>query len=485
MEFLFKFLVIINIINLSYQQIIEVDFIRKIRNTTQKNKYNNKYKDFFNINKNNHLSFLEDINKYIHQSQNGEDLGVLINKYNQIILQIKVGSNKQLSNVLVDTGSNVLWIAGKNCTTCEGIKNKFDSSLSKSYRNTSVPMKIEYVTGSTEGFLGFDDFYLGKTQLQNLKFLLSYSTGNEVMESDGILGLGNNYYYKSDTLSLIDQLFIQKKISKRVFTIKINPNNDEGILSIGDIPEEIKNNNRNITNKNYGKCAAVKKSEYGNPNIYWECILDQLYFGDDINKSLTINQKVNFDSGTNIIIVPLFFMKNYILSEYLGKYLQKKICIILPDQFFASIICDKSLDYENLPNINFRFGEYVFFLKPKEIFIENEEYLEFVITSSLNESFDDLWILGEPIFKKMSILFDKDNQEIGFFGYDVQNVGELKKRFNLPWLDIVIIFSITILIVVFVYFIRKYIQNKNEQNMMNYQRFEIIGRNQERINTDF
>jgi hypothetical protein len=470
MEILLKSFLIIFCINITIQQIIEIDFIK--RKTINRHRSNSKYK--------NHLLFLENEK----EKEEEEELNVLINRKSQIILQIKVGSNQQISNVLVDTGSNILWIAGTSCKICYGIENKFDSSLSSSYKNTTIPMKIEYVTGRTSGFLAYEDFYLGNRLLKNLKFLLSYSSGDETMYSDGILGLGNYYYINPDSLSLIDQLFLQNKIKKKIFTIKLDGENKRGKISIGDIPEEIINNDKNITQKTYGKCRTLRETMKGKPNNYWECKLNQIFFGDNLNKTITIDERINFDSGTNIIVVPYHFMKDYILKDFLAYYLNNKICVIVPHTSFVSILCDLNVDYRTLSNINFRFGEYVLFLKPDELFVNSGIFLQFIISASYYESYNDIWILGEPIFKKMSIVFDKDNQEIGFFGYDVINIGKLPKNNTLK-VTIVIATLISIVIIALIYIVMRYLKKQNEKdiniNMINYSIFNEQTNNNQRI----
>lgn len=442
--------------NLQNCQIIELNFTRQI-------KKNDKESANFQLKSNkDFLSYLDFV------------IPIDFNDKYQLIANLGVGNRPQYSEVLLDTGSNILWIAGVDCFPCQGIKNRFNSSQSLTYKNTSKKYDIIYGTGSTQGYLSYDDVHIGNLTIKDFKFLVSFDSGTD-MFSDGILGLGN-FYTGDDTLSLIDQLQNQGKISKRIFAQKLITYN-KGILSIGDIPEEIKTN-KNESGLTYGKCPCLSKSVYKKPNIYWECELEQVFFGQNLNNSIDVYSRINFDTGTNFILVPQFFLKKYIIDLYLAYYFQTSHCVAQNIQGFIHIICDNSLRYYDLGNFNFRFGGYVMILRPEELFDNYGPYIQFKISSSLEDSLD-LWILGAPILNKFVMVFDKDNQEIGFFGEDVKIVGDIGEHTGSYF--IFILFLLAILIILMIYILIRYFKEKSNNEIQN-TNYRFFQGNQNRIN---
>jgi len=488
----FSIILVLCYFNVCNSQIIELNFTRRKKNKNNKTtplkastNYTDKNPIFYpsNIlenhldNENNYtflqnfflLNSLEKSNLIFLDYLNNIDIPVEFNDNYQLIASLGIGSYPQFSEVLLDTGSNILWIAGIDCIPCKGIKYRFNHSKSLTYKNTTQIYDIVYGTGSTRGYLSYDNVLIGNLTVDEFKFLLSYDSGTD-MFSDGILGLGNFYVNMEDSFSLIDQLFYQGKISRRIFSQKLNKD-ETGILNIGDFPEEIKNN-KNDTGLSLGKCACLPISMYRKPNIYWECELDQIFFGNDINNTINVNSRINFDTGTNFILMPQFFLKKYIIDVYLRYYFERLLCVAKPVQDFIHIICDSSLVYSDLENLNFRFGEYVIIFRPEELFEDYGRILQFKISSSMEESLD-LWILGAPLLKKFLMVFDKDNQEISFYGRDVKNVGEIKEKTNTLLIIILILSGCLVILLVFnliKYFIKK---NKYRDEQYNYVNFNI------------
>lgn len=430
-------LIFINFVDITSGQTLDIEIKRR--------------KKHANHNITTYLSFLD------------TNIPVQYNDKYQLIADIKVGSFLQTSEVLLDTGSNILWIAGTDCIPCEGIKNRFDHTKSKTYKNTTQKLDIVYGTGSTQGYLSYDTVKLGDLVASQFKFLLSYDSGHD-MFSDGILGLGNFYSNEeSSSLSIIDQLYSQKRISKRIFSQKLY-DDEKGVLTLGDIPDEIKNRQNN-SKLNYGTCDCLSKSIVGRPNIYWECELNHIFFGNNANNSIEINSRLNFDTGTNFVLVPSFFLKKRIMEGYLKYYFDRELCVATPINNFIQIVCDTSLRYTNLENFNFRFGEFVIVMKPEELFDNFGKFLQFKISSSMDQALD-MWILGAPVLMKFTMVFNKEDQQIGFFGEDVKNVGQIDDQNET--LIIILVIAFGVLIIALIVMLIKYFESKKSQNFNNY-----------------
>ena len=409
------------------------------------------------------------------------DVPVQINDKNQIIVKIGMGSDPQYSQVLVDTGSNILWIAGTNCNPCDGVKNKFDPLKSKTFVNTTENYNIAYGTGSTQGFVSIDTLNIGNLTSPEFQFLLSYDSGTD-MFSDGILGIGNLYSNNENSFSLLDQLYSQKKISKRIFSQELFKN-DTGKITFGDIPDEIKNN-KNDSKLNYGKCKSFKKNNNGKPNLYWECQLDQVFFGYDVNNTIDISSRINFDTGTNFILVPKLFYYDYILKIYLKEFIDREICKSNVEENFIQILCSPILNLKNIDNFNLKLGDNVMILRPEDIFENRGNFYQFKISSSTLDYLDS-WILGAPVLQKYIMTFDNDNQEIGYFGEDVMKIEQIEKKQNYDYL-IFIIIGLILLVLVGIYFFIKYRKNiENGKVLDNYQNFNFNSSSNTRNQRDF
>ncbi|KAF8322235.1 acid protease [Clavulina sp. PMI_390] len=69
---------------------------------------------------------------------------------------ISVGTPSQSFNVIMDTGSSDLWLAGSTCTSCSSIGNTFDTSTSSTFQSTGAVIDITYGSGEVKGTLGND-----------------------------------------------------------------------------------------------------------------------------------------------------------------------------------------------------------------------------------------------------------------------------------------------------------------------------------------
>jgi cathepsin D len=104
---------------------------------------------------------------------------------------LAIGTPPVSYNVILDTGSSDLWVAGAGCTTnCESVAT-FDSSASTSFTNKSTPFSITYGSGAAAGVLGQDSVQMAGFTVANQIFAVCDKVSSGLVNSpvSGLLGL--------------------------------------------------------------------------------------------------------------------------------------------------------------------------------------------------------------------------------------------------------------------------------------------------------
>jgi hypothetical protein len=327
----------------------------------------------------------------------------------EMIVNLCLGTPPQCFNVLLDSGSFVLWVTNIYSEDTRDAFNKFDFKKSSTFFNTKDPYYIGYGTGEAEGFIANETISLGTAKLPNFNFILVDRESGHT-DLDGILGLGYNYEdfrNGSEQFSLIDKLHSENLIKNKIYTQKYI-DDKTGSMVIGDLPEEISNDMQN-----YGNCTLIRM-ENQRRNPWWQCEMTLLNYGETEKDVINVKQPALFDTGTNFIQAPYeFFIK--LFENYLDHPSVKNQCILnAPKGGFHSIICNKSANILSLPSLYFVFGDWALMMRPREMFKKfRDSTVRFII---LSEPDSNEWIIGQPLFKKFQIVFDKENHVIGFYG---------------------------------------------------------------------
>jgi hypothetical protein len=234
-------------------------------------------------------------------------------------------------------------------------------------------------------------------------------------------------------------------------------------MTIGGIPEEIQNDM-----KNYKTCNTITYYA-GKNNPFWQCNLYLIFYGNNPNDNNNfINSPALFDTGTNQIIVPFDYLLS-LKNTYFKNLFDKGICSFLKQGFdILNIICNYSFSdyvYNSLPDINLVFGDYDNYiinknittwainLKPKDLFYLYGNTLVFAFKSSnkLNQ-----WIIGQPLLKRFHMVFDKDNEKIGFYGGPIATTNVPNyNNYRIIWIALFLVSAI-LLIIMFGYLISKF-----------------------------
>jgi hypothetical protein len=107
---------------------------------------------------------------------------IVINDYenSQYYGEIALGTPEQKFNVIFDTGSSDLWVAGSKCDDSCGRHAKYDSSKSSSYIANGTSFDIMYGSGPVSGYQSIDNMNMGSLIVSKQEFagMFSYELYN-------------------------------------------------------------------------------------------------------------------------------------------------------------------------------------------------------------------------------------------------------------------------------------------------------------------
>ena len=306
--------------------------------------------------------------------------------------EVKIGSNNQKFNLLLDTGSNNVWVAKKGSFDKVKISNHFDPTASNSSSNTNIPFQITYGTGYCIGYYFSDYFiYINNSRFKML-FGVAYQTDFSVDGIDGIIGLGHNYYNKAK--SFINMLYQSEITNSLSFSLKFGDNiypGESGKLIIGK--------HEDFFSKKCVTTPLIHSSEH------WVTQINGFWM---TNSKSSIKSKKSFDfrfdTGVNNIILPLEYYND--LKDEIGKL--KCFFIKLSDQNIYHIACD---DIQNLPDFSFEINGNILIVPKENSFYKSKDYFISLIY------FWDLkvYTIGTPFFLTFHTLFDKENELLHFY----------------------------------------------------------------------
>ncbi|KAJ9124207.1 hypothetical protein QFC22_001005 [Naganishia vaughanmartiniae] len=105
---------------------------------------------------------------------------------------LSVGTPPQEFEVILDTGSSDLWLAGTECisTTCQGI-TKYQESASSSFTTTNQVFNITYGSGDADGYLAQDTVTMAGYTVNNQVLGVVSSASDNLLQQpySGLMGL--------------------------------------------------------------------------------------------------------------------------------------------------------------------------------------------------------------------------------------------------------------------------------------------------------
>jgi hypothetical protein len=332
-------------------------------------------------------------------------------KYFLMETEVCVGTPEQCFKVLYDTGSAYLILGMPNSDL--KFKKGFNSLLSDSFSSSSdnifaIPFKSSVIMAHEVK----DKVSIIKNyRLPYLfSFLLSWNS-TESYDYEGILGLGN-YYPKRDDDNSFDEKFsfvhylkMNGIISRLIFGHKYS-DRTHGNIYFGEEPESMRNG--------YFKCKVQGFISYVNK---WHCQLLSVYFANWDNYT-TLSSTAAFDTGYSFIKGP-YWQVSEILEKI--KEIGRKKCdfvfqIIDETNELIRLLCDKDISISDFPDISFDIVGFKMTLLKGDLFRKiiikgGELKYESVI---IGDSTYDFWNFGEPILKNYDMVFNYEDNTVGF-----------------------------------------------------------------------
>jgi len=415
-------------------------------------------------------------------------------------IEISLGNPKQEFEVIVDSGSFLLWIPSDDCKNCYYSNNKFKWKSSETFYKTDKSYNLNYISGKVSGNVSKDQISLmnGLT-FPNFNFLLSDFVDAPV-KVDGILGLARKYSNYPEDFSFMDQLLKNKVINKKIFSQKIieenkikiiknfdnkiktgedelsiyplknetyenseNTENNQRIFNsnskfyIGDLPDEIK-----LNLENYSTCKAINNNIH--VEVFWACNLEALFFkrknnieklnNTNFNLTNSINRPLEdkifnghyfinadsdekhkkeptpaiFDTGSNVILSPPHY-SDVFYNIFFLKTLKNGKCISLKDYSGSyGFQCNDTINFQDdFPSILFKFdNEKIYEIHNKFLFnFENSKYTFKIIFAHVP---GNGWLLGQPFLKNFHMVFNKQDDNIGFYSDNHINLKETYEK---------------------------------------------------------
>ena len=410
------------------------------------------------------------INKFLQNQQQTLNCKVEILNSFLFAAEIEIGSNSQKFNVILDTGSQILWVPENNSISSNKTKNFYKPSISKTSLKTKMEFEVLYVTGYCQGYYYKDLLkFLSKEQ-----YYLYFGSANysvfEVKGADGILGLSR--IYQNNSFSPLFTLKDNGIIPSASFSFKYNSLENNLFMYVGK-------QHKDFDTENIAFCNLTSNNYY--EKVLWACRLNSFGFiknitnikGED-NIFINSNISVIFDTGTNFIFLP------YELLFPLTDKIKNNNCLIGSSDSYSSdeasffVIC---FDIEKIPDISLQFNEYILILSKYKMFFMVD--FGFGITGYLlNIQFQRnlvFPIIGQNFFTEFHTLFDPENKVIKFYSEKKDKIIYLQKSNEKNGSNVwLILIFIIIIVLIFAFF---YYRNQRKKMVEN--NYEWMGKNDE------
>eukprot|EP00752_Nemacystus_decipiens_P002028 g1943.t1 len=302
--------------------------------------------------------------------------------------EVEIGTPPQPFNVIFDTGSANLWVAGSDCGFSCGLHKRYKADKSSTHVDDGRDFEITYASGPVSGDLSVDTVTWGGLDLEDQTFAevkdakglgLAFIMG----KFDGIMGLAFDEISVEGVPTPFGRLVESGELDQPVFAFYLG-NEKEGELIIGGTDPD----------HYIHEITYVPVSKKG----YWQIEMDDV---DVAGTSVSSVKPAILDSGTSLLVGPTEDVKAIAAKVGAVPFLNGEY--LMP--------CSS-----DLPMLTFT-------IQGQEYTLEGDEYIisagndKVCILAMMGMDIPDpagpLWILGDVFMRKYYTVFDYGNARIG------------------------------------------------------------------------
>ena len=344
--------------------------------------------------------------------------------------------------------------------------------------------KYKFGRKATENFSLCDKENCDKksVNLNNFNFMLVEDPEDKV---SGGIGLGAHGYTEYDEINLFNELYRKKYIKNLVWFIEYDENKEEKKLVIGKFPYEV--------NSKYDK-DDFEFFNLNNKGISWQIDVTKITIGEnneDNDEYIIKDRTIQFQQDYSWIYGPPKYYKK-IKELFFNKYLSNQcsentINYQLTEYLYIS--CNEEISLEDFPpliidvNNNLKFE-----LTYEDLFMKsNGKMLFLFISNKIERYFNEKWYFGEPFLKKYTPVYNKKENQIGFYGLIKKRTSSYKSAGIIGFIFLFI--SIGIITYLCLYIFRKY-RNKRIRKAAREMKIEeissklILNKNENKSNNE-
>ncbi|XP_034271155.1 embryonic pepsinogen-like [Pantherophis guttatus] len=296
---------------------------------------------------------------------------------------IYIGTPPQEFTVVFDTGSSNLWVPSIFCNSQACTKHqRFNPSLSSTFKSARKTMAIWYGTGNMKGLLGYDTVKVSSYSDTNQPFGLSTEEPGSIFtyaKFDGILGLAYPSISVDQATPVFDNLMKEGLVQQHLFSVYLSRKATGSKITFGG-----------IDHSHYtGSINWIPVSQ----QTYWQISMDNVLVNGNTVACNSGCQAI-VDTGTSLLAGPPSGISS-ILQAIGAKQGQRVINCSKPGQ---------------LPDIVFVINGIHYPLSPAAY---TNQILPGYCTAGFQATGGSNWILGDVFIREYYSIFDRGNNRVG------------------------------------------------------------------------